>query len=227
MKGWSTSLLSDALDKLDLPGSVSGLRPLARGMRTCGPAFTVRYVPRGFGANTVGDFLDDVPAGHVVVIDNYGRTDCTVWGDLMTAAAHARGIKGTVISGVCRDSDAPVRLGYPMFGLGCFMRTGKDRVELAEAGAAVSIGGVRVLSGDMVYGDSDGVVVVPADCHDAVRAAAQAIEQSEAELLADLQSGMPLARARQRHGYHSLQARDLRVTQRPACSASGCRREPG
>jgi regulator of RNase E activity RraA len=63
----------------------------------CGQVFTAHYVPGGVVKGTVGDFLDDVGPGQVVVIDNGGRTYCTVWGDLMTIDASQRGIAGTVI----------------------------------------------------------------------------------------------------------------------------------
>lgn len=57
------------------------------------------------------------------ISNNRGRTDCTVWGDMLTSVAHERGIAGTVVSGVCRD----VSIGYPIFSVGWFMRTGKGR----------------------------------------------------------------------------------------------------
>ena len=61
------------------------------------------YTPCGEVKGTVGDFLDDVEPGQVIVIDNGGRDYCTVWGDIMAVTAKAMGIEGTVIDGVCRD----------------------------------------------------------------------------------------------------------------------------
>jgi Aldolase/RraA len=92
---YSTATVSDALDRLGRPGSMLGLAPLSDGARLCGRAFTVRYVTAGSPPGTVGDYLDDVPPGAVVVLDNGGRTDCTVWGDILTAMAADRGIGGT------------------------------------------------------------------------------------------------------------------------------------
>ena len=63
----------------------------------------MRMVPVATEAGTVGDYLDDVPAGDIVTIDNAGRPGATVWGDILTFVADKRGIGGTVIDGVCRD----------------------------------------------------------------------------------------------------------------------------
>lgn len=131
-----TAALSDALDKLGLPGSLHGIGPLQQASRSCGPAFTVAYAPIGEQGGSVGDFLDDVPVGAVVVIDNDGRTDCTVWGGIMTGIASARGIGGTVIHGVCRDTASVYAADYPMWSAGKFMRTGKDRVRGGDPATA-------------------------------------------------------------------------------------------
>jgi 4-hydroxy-4-methyl-2-oxoglutarate aldolase len=98
-----TAAVSDALDALGLPGALLGIGPLTNAARAVGPAYTVRYEPIIDEPGTVGDFLDDVPAGAVIVIDNAGRTDCTVWGGIMTAVASANGVAGTVVHGACRD----------------------------------------------------------------------------------------------------------------------------
>ena len=91
LAGYSTATVSDALDRLGRPGSLLGIAPLFDGARLCGPAFTVRYMTAGSPPGTVGDYLDDVPPGAVVVLDNGGRVDCTVWGDILTAMAADRG----------------------------------------------------------------------------------------------------------------------------------------
>lgn len=84
-EGLDTPGVSDALDKLGLPGQCLGVMPLGNYSTVIvGPAFTVQYVPASVPAGTVGDFIEQVLPGDVVVIDNAGRTDCTVWGDIMT-----------------------------------------------------------------------------------------------------------------------------------------------
>jgi 4-hydroxy-4-methyl-2-oxoglutarate aldolase len=203
----SASAVSDALDRLDIPGAVMGLSPLGPSQQMRGRAYTVRYIPAGRDAGTVGDYIDDVPAGSVVVLANDGRTDCTVWGDILTAVASDRGVAGTVIDGVCRDVSRALGIGYPIYSRGRFMRTGKDRVEVAEVGCTVSVGGVQVSDGDLIIGDDDGVVVVPAQYERGVLAAATAIAQREAAILDDALSSGSLRAARERHGYHELQRR--------------------
>ncbi|MCF5392732.1 RraA family protein, partial [Pseudomonas syringae] len=98
--GLDTPGVSDALDKLGLPGHCFGVMPLDNYKQVVvGPAFTVKYVSASVPPGTVGDFIEDVAQGDIVVIDNDGRTDCTVWGDIMTQYAGSRNIAGTVIDG--------------------------------------------------------------------------------------------------------------------------------
>ena len=200
-----TALLSDALDRLGRSGCALGLRPLSDGQYMIGRAFTIRYVSAGYPPGTVGDYIDDVPPGSVVVLDNSGRTDCTVWGDILTAVAHSRGIAGTVIDGVNRDVDRALSLGYPIYSRGRYMRTGKDRVEVSGMQCPVTLGGVQVRPGDTIVGDSDGVVVLAADIAEEVMAMAAEVAATEASILSEALSGVPLREARRRHGYHTLQ----------------------
>lgn len=200
-----TATVSDALDKLGRSGSLLGLAPLADDQRMIGRAYTVRYVSAQVPAGTVGDFIDQVEPGQVVVIDNDARVDCTVWGDILTAVAHDRGISGTVIEGVCRDTHRALSIGYPIYSRGRFMRTGKDRVEVAEERGPVTIGGVTVRSGDILLGDSDGVVAIPQDVEAAVLETAEHIHAREESILDAALGGASIADARARFGYHDLQ----------------------
>jgi 4-hydroxy-4-methyl-2-oxoglutarate aldolase len=200
--------ISDALDRAGIEGALHGLAPLADVFRAAGPAFTVRYEPvDGAGAGTVGDFLDEVPAGAVVVIDNDARTDVTVWGGIMSETAAVRGIAGTVINGVCRDVRTSLTHGYPLFSRGRFMRTGKDRVRLAAVGGPLVISGIEIHPGDIVCADSDGVLVIPAAEAESIVQDAERIEGVETEIVAAVREGRTLREARARFGYHSLQTR--------------------
>ncbi|MFB7113411.1 RraA family protein [Streptomyces sp. NPDC056291] len=201
----STASLSDALDSLGLPGSLHGMGALCPGQRTVGPVFTVTYEPVDEAGGTVGDFLDDVPTGAVILIDNAGRTDCTVWGGIMSQTAYARGIAGTVIHGTCRDVAVATAVGYPIWSVSRFMRTGKDRVRVAAAQTAVTIDGVLIHPGDILMADDDGAVVVPAARWDEVADIARRIDRVEEAIVEAVRGGATLAEARARHGYHSLQ----------------------
>ncbi|MNV17448.1 4-hydroxy-4-methyl-2-oxoglutarate aldolase [compost metagenome] len=155
----------------------------------------------------MGDFIDDVAEGDVVVIDNDGRTDCTVWGDIMTQYAGARKIAGTVIDGVCRDVSKALGDGYPLFTKGRFMRTGKDRVQVEAVNVPVSIGTARVVARDIVVADANGVVVVPRSRAREVAEVARRIEGVEASIRDQIAQGKSLGEARASLGYHTLQQR--------------------
>lgn len=205
-EGLDTPGVSDAMDRLGVPGQCLGIAPLDNYSKAVvGPAFTVRYVSASTPPGTVGDFIDDVAPGDVVVIDNDGRTDCTVWGDIMTQYAGARGIAATVIDGVCRDVSKALGDGYPLFTRGRFMRTGKDRVQVEAVNAPVSIGTARVCPRDIVVADANGVVVVPRDRAREVAELARKIEAVESQIRASIAEGKTLGEARAALGYHTLQ----------------------
>ena len=195
------------MDRLGVVGQAFGIAPLDRSFRLVGPAFTVRTIPVAAAAGaSVGDYIDEVPAGSVVVLDNGGRLDATVWGDILTIVAHRRGLAGTVIHGVCRDAARSVELGYPIFSRGVYMRTGKDRVRADGYQVPVSLGEVRVEPGDMVVGDGDGVVVIPAGRLADVLAASSQIAEAEERIRGEVEQGSRLDEARKRHRYFQLQS---------------------
>jgi 4-hydroxy-4-methyl-2-oxoglutarate aldolase len=202
-----TSTLSDALDRLGLPGAVPGILPLDVGFRVCGPAFTGSYEPVDSNGGTVGDYIDDVGAGEIVVLDNHGRTDCTIWGDILTSVASRRDIGGTVLDGVCRDVNRSLELGYPVFSRGRNMQTGKDRVRLSGLGGAVHLGTAIVCPGDIVVGDADGIVVIGADLLERLLDIALEIEATEDRIREAVADGQRLDEVRSQTGYHHLQTR--------------------
>jgi len=203
-----TAAISDALDRLGIAGQALGMAPLDVRFRLAGRSFTIRYRPSGaVERGTVGDYIDDVPPGEVVVLDNAGRVDCTVWGDILTAVAHRRGLGGTVINGVCRDVSRAIDLGYPIYSRGRFMRTGKDRVEVESMGQPVSLGEVQVRPGDVLVGDADGIVVIPRSRESEVLSTALSIEEAETAIEAETARGTRLDEARTKHRYHALQTR--------------------
>lgn len=202
-----TPALSDALDRLGIDGQAVGIAPLDRTFRLVGRAFTVRMLPRGLSGKSVGDYIDDVEAGQVVVIDNQGRLDATVWGDILTTVAKRDGVAGTVIDGVCRDSGRALDLGFPIYARAATMRTGKDRVAAEAYNEPVQLAGVRVEPGDWLGGDADGVVVIPATVIDDVLVAAEEIAAVEDRIRSAVADGGDLVTIRQNLDYHDLQRR--------------------
>lgn len=206
-KKLSAAAVSDALDRLGLHGACLGIAPLAPGCRMVGRAYTIKYLPVGAVKGTVGDYIDDVPSGGVVVLDNAGRLDCTVWGDILTSVAHKRGVAGTVIHGVCRDVARSFELRYSIFSRGKFMRTGKDRVQVDGINVPASLGDVQVRPGDILVGSDDGVVVVPKEKEEEILALAQSISEAEEKILSEALKGARLDEVRKKYKYHELQRR--------------------
>jgi regulator of RNase E activity RraA len=202
-----TATLSDALDKLGIVGQCVGIMPRDARFQTCARAFTLLYGPAGSPPGTVGDYIDDVPPGSVVVLDNGGRDNATVWGDILTEVAHRSGIAGTVIDGICRDVALCLELGYPIYSRGHWMRTGKDRVQVENIGVPVNIGDARVRPGDLMRGDADGVIVIPREHEESVLSAAEEIAQAESGIRDLVRGGMRLDEARRMLRYHRLQSK--------------------
>jgi regulator of RNase E activity RraA len=204
-----TATISDALDKLAIRGQCLGIKPRDPSFRMTGRAYTVLYGP--LDANepgTVGDYIDELGPGTVVVLDNGGREDATVWGDILTGLAHRKGLAGTVIDGANRDIHLCLELGYPVFSRSYSMRTGKDRVQVDAEQVPVTIGQARVQPGDLMRGDADGVVVIPRAREADVLAIAEEIEEAERRIRALVLAGKSLKEARAQMRYHKLQARD-------------------
>jgi regulator of RNase E activity RraA len=202
-----TTSISDALDRLGIAGQCLNIKPLDPRFRLTGRAFTILYGPAGNPPGTVGDYIDDVEPGCVVVLDNGGRENATVWGDILTWVATRRGVAGTVIDGACRDTHLARELGYPIYSRSYSMRTGKDRVQVEAVNGPVNIGDARVAAGDLLRGDADGVLVIPRAHEDAVLAAAEEVDAIEQQIRAAINEGTSLADARKLLGYHQLQTR--------------------
>jgi 4-hydroxy-4-methyl-2-oxoglutarate aldolase len=203
-----TATLSDALDRLGIPGQCLGIKPLDHRFRLAGRAFTILYGPAGATPGTVGDYIDDITPGEIVVLDNGGRENATVWGDILTYVAHKRGVAGTVIDGPCRDTSLALDLGYPIYSRSYSMRTGKDRVQVEQMNVPVNIGDARVCPGDLLRGDSDGVICIPKEREEDVLRVAEEIEVAESKIRDMAASGMRLDEARKQMRYHELQRRE-------------------
>lgn len=200
--GLGTTAISDALDTLGIDGGCRELRPISPGRRCVGPAYTIQFVPVEPGERgPAADYIDDVPAGAVIALDNGGRTYCTVWGDILTACAAARGAAGTVIDGCCRDSAGIRAQGYPLFARAAFMKSGKNRVRMAAREVPVTLGGTTVHPGDLLVCDDDGVLAVPAARAAEVARIALEVADMEARVVAAIGAGASLREARRANDY--------------------------
>jgi 4-hydroxy-4-methyl-2-oxoglutarate aldolase len=152
-----TGILSDCMNRMQ--SLDAGIRPIAPGLRICGPAFTVQSVEsNNWGAHQA---LSMAKAGDVLVLAARGGMQSAVWGHVMTVAAKNRGLAGVIIDGCLRDSGENRSDTLPIFARG-ICPAGPHKGWACNLNVPVSCAGVAVLPGDIVVGDDDGVVVVPA-----------------------------------------------------------------
>jgi regulator of RNase E activity RraA len=199
-----TAALADALDSLRAPSFVlPGIVARTPGTVACGPAFTVRYraVDDTAAFHNAANYIDDVPAGSVVVVDNGGSRACTNWGSLLSSVAQHRGISGTVVHGSVRDVRESRAAGYPLFSTGVTMVSGKNRVVLDRTGVEVDIAGTPVSPGDWIVADDNGALRVPAALLGEVVRRAEAVERTESRIRRAALGGGRLDEARARFGY--------------------------
>ena len=157
---------ADLADAAGLPIAMDArIHAVWRGARLAGPAFTVRTPPGEFLA--VRAAVDQAAAGVVLVVDGGAELGRALWGDNMSKLALERGIAGLVVDGAVRDRDGIEALAFPVFAAGV-TPTPPRREQEGELDVPVGCGGLEVRPGDLVYGDADGVVVVPRERHDEV-----------------------------------------------------------
>jgi len=150
----SSPNISDAMHR---QGDLKGIRPVCSGVKMVGPAFTVRTYP-GDWAKPV-EAIDEAPEGSVIVIDA-GGVGPAVWGELATYSSKEKKIAGVVIDGAIRDVPEIRKIKFPAFAR-IIMPTAGEPKGFGEMRVPVEVGGVRVFPGDWVFGDDDGVVVIP------------------------------------------------------------------
>ena len=133
------------------------IKPIAPGLKICGPAFTVECPP---GDNMMlHKALERAHPGDVIVATVAGAEDYGYWGDLMAVSAVSRKLGGLCIEGCIRDSAEIVKLGFPVFSTGfCIRGTGKGSLGLINY--PIFFGGLRIEPGDLIIGDDDGLVAV-------------------------------------------------------------------
>ncbi len=184
--------VSDALDRLGVPGALGGFRRWGPSGVVAGNAVTVRLEPgpAPAGAGHLGTrALELAGPAHVIVVANAGRCDAGSWGGLLTLEAHRRGIAGVVLDGALRDGDEVEGLGVPVFGWAATPRTARGRYHEVATNEPVFIEGIRVDPGDLVVADGSGAVFVPAGLADRVVEIAEGIRREEARLAAALRQG--------------------------------------
>ncbi|WP_223254596.1 RraA family protein [Pectobacterium peruviense] len=135
----------------------SSIKPLARGMKLVGPATTLQMRP---GDNLMIHYaLLHAKKGDVLVINCDGFTGAGIWGDVLTAQAQNIGLAGLVVNGAVRDSDAIIESNFPVFAKGLSIR-GTEKKQPGKMNETLLIGDCVIHPGDIIVGDSDGLVVI-------------------------------------------------------------------
>jgi 4-hydroxy-4-methyl-2-oxoglutarate aldolase len=163
------------------------IKPLARGIRLLGPAITVRCHPRD--NLMLHKALQIAQAGDVLVATTDGYPEAGYWGGLMATSAMARKLGGLAINGCVRDSEAIIRMGFPVFCRGTCMR-GTTKGILGSVNLPILFGEVPVEAGDLILGDDDGLVVIPRPEIEKVLAASRKRVEAEKQKAAVLAAGV-------------------------------------
>lgn len=164
----------------------AGIKPIDPAWKMIGRAATVRCAP---GDNlALHRAIARAEAGEVLVFSCAGFCGAGHFGDMMAHACQARGVAGVVIDGACRDGEDLRRLGLPVFAR-ALSPAPTSKSHLGELGVPVIAGGVVVRPGDVVFGDCDGVIVVPREAEDEVFERALAKHERERHVLEELAGG--------------------------------------
>ena len=204
----SSTNVSDAMDALGYKGATCGIRPMIqRWNKIVGPAVTMRMTAAGLtpqkthlGMNAIAS----AEKGNVIVIDNGGRMDSSCWGGILANAAKTKGVAGTVIDGCCRDLDDCIEADYTVYARGTVVCTARGRVIEESTNQMVQFGGVQVRPGDIVMGDSSGIVIVPQEAVDAVLAKAEELWQKEEDMIAEIRAGADILEVDAKYNYNKM-----------------------
>jgi regulator of RNase E activity RraA len=203
------AVLSDVLDGLGFRAQALRpfVRPLDESLVLFGRARTGLYRPVYHVEPGVNPYalemrlIDSLRPGEVAVLACGGPTErIAPWGELLTTASLARGAAGCVTDGLVRDIRRIRALRFPVFHGGIGPLDSKGRGEMAAVDVPVELAGVRIAPGDLLFGDADGVVVIPEAVADqAIRLALSKIE-AEDTTREELAAGASLAEVFARHG---------------------------
>jgi regulator of RNase E activity RraA len=203
-----TSVLSDSLDSVGLMSQAMSprIRPLDESSVMVGRARTGLYrevyhtVPGENPYELEIALIDDLKPGEIPVLACGYSGRIAPWGELLSTASKVRGAAGCVTDGFTRDIKKIREIGFPVFHGGIGPLDSKGRGMVVAIDVPVEVDGVKVESGDLVFGDADGVVVIPKKMEKKVLKAAFAKVQGENKTLADLQRGDKLGTVFKRYG---------------------------
>ena len=192
--------VSDAMDKLGLPPSVSGLTQQSTQKRIAGQVVTYKLVPaaqvpphEGAPRHLGTTAIEAAQPGNVIVIEQRTGLDAGSWGGILSLAAQLRQVAGVVVDGPVRDIDEARAYDFPVYARGLTARTARSRVAEAFTNQPVRIGEVTVCPGDFVIADASGAVFIAAADIERVLQAAEMIVGREAAMAQALRAGQPVS----------------------------------
>jgi regulator of RNase E activity RraA len=200
-----TPVVGDILDDLGftrqfLPQPV---QPLRDDMKLAGRAMPVVMIDvfgrqkKPFGLLT--EALDQLAPGEIYLASG-GDMRCAYWGEILTATAKKRGAVGAVINGFHRDTPKVLEQNWPVFSRGRFAQDSSVRTQVADYRCPIEIGQVSVQSGDLVFGDLDGVVIVPKTVEAEVIERALAKARGEKLVRKEIEAGLSSTAAFNKYG---------------------------
>jgi regulator of RNase E activity RraA len=230
LKTIATSTLTTLLYKRGFRNVfIQGARPLKTGQRLAGPAFTLRYIPAREDLDGLDAFLDprhpqrvaveEIPAGAVLVMDCRGDVSVAAAGSILATRMQVRGVAGIVTDGGLRDARGIAALEIPAWCSGPSAPTNLIRHHALDINAPVGCGGVPVYPGDIMVGDDDGVVCIPAHLAEEIAQEAVGMERYEDFVLEQVRNGAtivglyPLTKPETRKLYEAWLAQDKRAWQ--------------
>ena len=161
-----TPVVGDILDQMGLVHQFlpQDIRPLRDDMKLAGKAMTVLMTDvygkqeKPFGYLT--EALDQLEKNEIYIAAG-GTRRCAYWGELLTATARTRGAAGAVLDGWHRDTPQVLAQNWPVFSAGCYAQDSSVRTQVTQFRCPIERGGVNILPGDIIFGDVDGVLIIP------------------------------------------------------------------
>jgi 4-hydroxy-4-methyl-2-oxoglutarate aldolase len=200
------AVVADCLDRKGLRGQVLAphIRPLEPTMRLAGFAATVHCIEVATVPESHDDWyrnelasVDALVPGQVIVVSTCRGS---YWGELLATASSFRGARGVVADAYTRDTLALIEMGFPTFAAGIHCADSLGRIDVDAFDIPITCGGVHVEPGDLVLGDYDGVVVIPAATGEEIVALAEEKVSGENLVRAKLAEGMPVSEAFRTYG---------------------------
>jgi len=200
-----TPVVGDILDNLGFTRQFlpQPIQPLREEMKLAGRAMPVVMIDvfgkqkKPFGLLT--EALDQLQSGEIYLASG-GEMRCAYWGEILTATAKKRGATGAVINGFHRDTPKVLEQNWPVFSRGRFAQDSSVRTQVVDYRCQIEIGQVTVQPGDLVFGDLDGVVIVPKKVEVEVIERALAKARGEKLVRKEIEAGMSSTAAFKKYG---------------------------